>query len=66
MKAPASIALWIELLKVVVDARPFHYAIGNMAGFYFPVYGYRQVGYRAVLDVVIALAVPHKITARFM
>jgi hypothetical protein len=44
---------------MVVDARPFHYAIGYMAGFSFPVYGYRQIGYRAVPDVVITLAAPH-------
>jgi hypothetical protein len=45
---------------MVVDARPFHYAVGNMAGFYFPVNSYGQVGYRAVPDVVTALAVPYK------
>jgi hypothetical protein len=50
---------------VVVDTRPFHYGISDMAGFYFSVYGYRQVGYRAIPSVMIALAVPDEITAMF-
>jgi hypothetical protein len=44
---------------MVVDARPFYYAIGDVAGFYFPVHGYGQVGYRAVPDIMITLAVSH-------
>ena len=51
------------ILKAVINTRPFHYVIGNMAGFYFPIYSYRQIGYRAVPDVMITLAVPHKSTA---
>ena len=49
-------------LKVVIDARSFHYCIGNMTGFYFPINSYRQIGYRAIPDVMIALAVPDKNT----
>jgi hypothetical protein len=53
-------------LKVMVYSGSFHYAIGNMADFNFTVYSYRQVGYRTEPNVMIALAMPHKITPVFM
>jgi hypothetical protein len=51
---------------VVVDTCPFHYGISDMTGFYFSVYGYRQVGYRAKPSIMITLAVPDEITAMFL
>jgi hypothetical protein len=46
-------------LKMMLDSGSFHYGISNMTGFNLTVYGYRQIGYRAVPDVMIAFAMPH-------
>jgi len=54
-----------DISKAVVDTRPFHYGISDMAGFYFSVYGYRQVGFRAKPNVMITLAMPDEVTAMF-
>jgi hypothetical protein len=44
---------------MMLDSGPFQYGISSMAGFYFPVYGYGQISYRAMPNVMIALTVPY-------
>ena len=53
------------LLKVMFYTCPFHYAIGNMADADFSVYSYRQIGYRAIPDIMIAFAMPYQVAAIF-
>jgi hypothetical protein len=44
---------------MMFDSGSLHNCIGNMAGFYFTVYRYREVGNRAVPDVMITFTSPH-------
>jgi hypothetical protein len=44
---------------------PFHYLIGYMAGVYLTVYGYREIGNRAIPNIMIALAMPLESTSVF-
>jgi hypothetical protein len=51
--------------KMIVNTGPFHYPIGYMAGVYLTVYGYREIGNRAIPNIMIALAMPLKSTSVF-
>jgi NO-binding membrane sensor protein with MHYT domain len=51
-----------EKLKMKVYTSLLHYAICNMADTNFPVYSKIPVGNRTVPNIMVAFAVPHKIT----
>jgi hypothetical protein len=51
--------------KVIINTDLLHYPIGYMAGVFLTVYGYREIGNRAIPNIMIAFAMPQKRTAVF-
>jgi hypothetical protein len=62
ISSPVSLMRKIRL-KVMVNSGTFHYSVCGVAGFNFTVNRYREIGNRAIPDVMIAFAMPLKITA---